>query len=77
MATPDYVLIEDHTVLKDDQWNKLVIPAGTFVRPIEKTYLPQHVKDSVEYKYHLPMIDIFVYSRYGIFPIPKRKVRRI
>jgi hypothetical protein len=76
MSTPDYVLTEDHTMLTMS-WDKKVVPAGTFVRPIEYAYVPKHVKDQPLNKLYDNNTEVFCYTPMGIILLPRRLIRRI
>ena len=76
MKTPDYVLSEDFKKL-DANWEAKIIPAGTFVRPIDERYVPDHVK-----KDRLNMLmrtehDVYCYTPMGIILIPFAIIRRV
>lgn len=76
MATPNYILKEDH-IYAHGTWNteSKILPGGSFVRPIEWCYVPQHVKDNwigFDQKTH-----VFAYTRRGILPLPRNKVVRV
>lgn len=51
-----------------------VLPVGAFVRPIQLSYIPQHVLDNNKYNYD-HKLDIYCYTRFGIIPIPKSYMR--
>lgn len=70
MKTPDYVLTDVFTY-KDG-----TLPAGTFVKPIQYCYLPQHVKDDGRWGYVSLEDNVFCYCSLGIVPIPRKIVRQ-
>jgi len=69
------MLIEEYSIQNSDTKQTITLPAGSFVKPIQDVYLPKHVKESLDYKYHDPRKDIFCYCRYGIIPVPKKIIR--
>ena len=75
--TPDYVTTEQFSIIKNDFWDKLIIPVNTFVRPIELCYLPKHILDSSLHKWVDLNKEVYAYSHYGIIPIPKDKMRKV
>lgn len=75
LPTPNYVTIEEHRLYFGIQSDK-TMPAGSFVRPIDDRYLPEHIKQAREYQWYDPEREVFVYSHYGIVCIPKAKIRR-
>lgn len=75
MSTPDYVLKEEYRFSVGPQ-DVRVLPAGTFVRPIELYYVPKHVVDNPDYRHFNKHEEVFCYTRYGIIPIPRKHIRR-
>lgn len=75
MATPDYVLIEDVHYTSGGYETKTLL-AGTFVRPIDKYYIPQHVKDKTEHKFFNEDLEMYCYTPHGIILIRKNKMRK-
>lgn len=78
MNTADYTTIEDiryyhGTSLHDYK----VLPAGSFVRPIEVQYVPKHVLDKTQYRSFNKDVQVFCYCKYGIIPIDKSKFREV
>ncbi len=74
MRTHDCVTTEEiriHVLPADT----LVIPAGTFVKPIEFHYLPVHVKDN--HKSINKLTEVICYTRYGMIRIDRSKIRRV
>lgn len=75
--SPNYRLKEDFH-LSTGSWGSdtKVIPAGSYVRPIELTYVPQHVVDDLRWRYFDPKLEVFCYVKaLGIVPIPKKHIR--
>lgn len=74
MATPDFVLTEDYSMYVGPQDNK-VLKAGSFVRPIEKRYLPKHITEDPSNMY---IFDdrVYCYTYYGIILIPRNLLRQ-
>jgi hypothetical protein len=77
MKIPDYITIMDCKYLKPFDWSKHVLPAGTFVKPLEPTYLPAHIKAGIDYETFRPETEIFVYCSVGIIVIPKHAIRSV
>lgn len=50
----------------------LVLPAGSFVRPIRQEYLPYHILNDKYFQDYLKPEYVFCYTRYGLLPIPKK-----
>ena len=76
MATPDYVLNEDFQIVRSIFSDK-VLPAGSFVRPIRRCWLPEHILNSNEYKHFNPYTEVYCYASCGIICIPISKMRKI
>ena len=73
MRTPDFVLNEDFFFGPSN--DQKVIPAGSFVRPIEFKYVP---KETISRAGFFSKADSqFCYTRYGILIIPKILIRSI
>lgn len=77
MATPDYVLKEDVTLRTGDISGFITLSAGTFVRPIELVYVPHHTINNSTFKDFDKSKDVFCYTRYGMLPLPKDKMRQV
>lgn len=75
VPTPNYVLTEDFTVYAKFSSNT-ILPAGTFVRPIEVTWLPKHILELSEHLWFNPQKEIYVYTSAGIIIVPKDIVRK-
>lgn len=67
-----YMLNESFPFESPTTKQTITLPPGTFVKPIEDVYLPKHVKESLDYKYHDPKEVVFCYCSLGIIPIPKK-----
>jgi hypothetical protein len=77
MATPDYVLVEDHTYYPSGIHDPITITKGTFVRPIEFCYVPAHITKDVSRGFFNKENNVYCYWSKGIAIIPKTKIRRI
>lgn len=73
--TPNHVLTVDFSYGEGGMYDRKTIPAGTFARPIELAYIPQHVLDDPRWQYFSKETEVFVYTRYGIIPVPRRILR--
>lgn len=58
-------------------WDVKIIPAGTFVKPIELRYLPKHVVDDPRWNEYDVEISVFCYTSYGIIPLPRSLLRTV
>lgn len=70
--TPNYRLNSDLVVQQGYHSNK-VLPSGSYVRPLELHYVPQHVLDKYlgfDNKQH-----VFCYTHFGIIPIARYLLR--
>lgn len=74
MKTPNYVLDSDFNIPYGHHDVK-TLPAGSFVRPLEFIYVPQHIKD--ENKWFNEHNDVYCYTKIGIIAIPKHQVREV
>lgn len=76
MATPDYVLMEAYSFYLWSNTESKTLEVGSFVRPVDPSYLPAHVMKDDRFKNFDPNTQVFCYCRYGLVPIPKKIVRR-
>lgn len=74
--TPNYCLNQEF-VYNWDIHDKKSLPNGSFVRPIELCYIPQHILDIPRNKSFDPEKEIYCYTRYGIMAIPKHMIREV
>jgi hypothetical protein len=73
LPTPNYILTEQVTIGNGFSDPK-ILPAGTFVRPIDKRWVPKHVLDSN--MWFNDKVEVFCYTRFGIVPIAQKMLRR-
>jgi hypothetical protein len=50
------------------------LPAGTYIRPIDLSYVPNHVINDQRWRHFNSELEVFCYTRFGIIPIPKTYV---
>lgn len=74
MRITEYILSEDMVV---DQSNNKTLPAGSFVKPIDPYWLPQHIKDTSNFKWMNKETQVFCYTALGMVLIPWEKLRAI
>lgn len=68
---PHYGITEEYPISVNAQTRK-VLPAGSFVRPINIEYVPKHIlKENPDLN---QKIWVFCYTHYGIVPIPREIV---
>lgn len=72
--TPNYVLTRDFMVAQNGRDYKK-LPCGSFVRPIELRYVPQHVIDDPLNTFFDVKLEVYCYTRYGLISIPKKDIR--
>lgn len=70
MKTPNYIINKEYSIV-NKYLDQKILPVGTFVKPINEYYLPNHIKESTEYRWFDKTTEVFVYCRYGIVAIPK------
>lgn len=76
MKTPNYVLTAAHTYHFGPHDTK-VFDAGTFVRPIEKRWLPKHVLEHKDNRWVDHSREVFCYTRWGILLLPRNILRQV
>lgn len=72
--TPNYVTTMDHHFTVD-KYNNETLKAGSFVRPIELPYVPQHVIEDKRWEWFNAKTEVFCYCRRGIIPLPRHILR--
>lgn len=78
--TPNYRLMEDFVVAASGGSYMMggdykTLPEGSYVRPIELAYVPKHVLEDKRWQHFNKDKEIFVYTKIGIVPVPKRILR--
>jgi hypothetical protein len=77
VPTPNYLTQEEYSVkvLGNDK----VLPANSFVRPIEYTYVPKYLKEieDMPYQRFNPQTEVFCYTHWGIVVLPLKLLRRV
>lgn len=76
LPTPNYILNKQVTIHLGIKGN-IIFPEGTFVRPIEVTYLPSHITEDKEFKDFDPDKEVYCYTPKGIKRLLKDCVRKI
>jgi len=75
--TPNYVLTEDYQLRTTLGKDPVILPKGSFVRPINYCYLPKHIiEDNGWLAFDLETF-VFAYTKFGIFPIPRDILRLV
>jgi hypothetical protein len=76
IPTPNYVLTEELS-MADGRGGHKVLPSGSFIRPIDKKYLPKHVLEDDKFKgYNIDSYE-FCYSSAGIILVHKSQLRQV
>jgi len=75
MKTPLHITVREITIPGDNQ-SSLVIPAGSFVKIIEKKYVPKHVIDRGSNQSLNLDIYVYCYTHFGIHPLRYDWLRR-
>ena len=76
MPTPNYVLT-DVVYVNQGSSDSKHLPIGSFVRPIDSRYVPEHILEDPRYRFFDKTNDIFCYTKYGIVSIPKAYLRQV
>ena len=82
LPTPNYVTIEDIEYPKKGSsgimfngWD--ILRAGTFARPIDKSYVPKHVLEDERWNYFKEEVHYYCYTSAGFVVIRKDKLRPV
>ncbi len=70
---PTYVTKNDTTIYEGATGNK-ILPAGSFVRPIEWCWVPKHILDDSRFKYGNIDLEVMCYTRYGFVKIRRDNI---
>lgn len=74
--TPNYRINEDFSFYTPGSFgDSKMLPEGSYVRPIELSYVPKHVLEDKRWALFNKDKDMFVYCKLGIVCVPKRIVR--
>jgi hypothetical protein len=76
MKLQEYVTDKEFTI-DQGRFKGQVLPAHSFVKPIEDRWVPAEVKKSIIRYNWAQNPEIYVYCFYGIISIPKKLVREI
>jgi hypothetical protein len=76
LPTPNYITMLEYVVGRHT-FDEKVLPVGTFVRPIDPVYLPDHTKETSDYKWFDNKKEVFVYCSCGIVLLPLSLIRRV
>ena len=71
IRTPNFITTEE-IVMDFGPQDKRVIPAGSSVRPVEWQYLNSETQEKWK---EVPHGKVFVYCRYGFWPVRKDSIR--
>ena len=74
--TPTYITTRGFTLDRGLGKDKF-LPVGSFVTPIKFRYLPQHIKDSPDFRSFKSGVDLFCYTHYGIVVLPVAIIRKV
>jgi hypothetical protein len=73
MKVQEYVIDRNYTVTIGPHYGK-VLPAGSFIKPIDKYYLPDYIKKSIEYLW-LEFDYTYCYTYYGMILVSNNLIR--
>jgi hypothetical protein len=76
LPTPNFITTEDYRFMKS-KWTEQILPAGSFVRPIELCWLPKHILDADGHKWFNSETEVYAYCSWGIIAIPKKIMRKV
>lgn len=67
--TPNFRTTSDYS-LTTGPYESKNIPGGSYVRPINTRWVPQHVLDDERWKHYHNSRYIFCHTKYGTYPLP-------
>lgn len=74
VRTTNYRLQEEHTIHRGIQDSKS-LPQGSYICPIKLGYVPKHIVEADNNRWHNPETEVFCFTKYGIVSIPRYKIR--
>lgn len=77
---PNYILVESMQIIPSNggsHHDARTLPKGSFVRPIDLSYVPKHVLEQNEHRVFDPNSHAYCYTRFGIVIIPKAYYREV
>lgn len=76
LPTPNYCLVSEYRIVQGAAVvDAKILPAGTFVRPIDYYYVPLHVREDKRWAFFDRDKEVFCFTRWGIVPIPRDLIR--
>jgi hypothetical protein len=69
MKIQEYVLKEEFIIGRS--LDSKTLPAGSFVKPMNISYLPKHCLQASSHLYFDAYTHVYCYTHYGFLPIPK------
>ena len=75
MPTPNFVLMDYFT--SGSISDQKILPPGTFVRPIDVRYVPDHVLNDPRWVFFNKEKEVFCYTSIGIVAIKKDLLRQV
>ncbi len=54
--------------------DQVTLAQGSHVTPMDIRWVPKHIKDQYKHDYD-PKTHVYCYTKFGIVPVPKDKVR--
>lgn len=67
--------MEEITVYTDKAGSNKVLPAGSYVCPININYVPRHIKNDDKYRFYKDDKEVFCYTKLGFVLISRDKLR--
>lgn len=72
VKTENWITIENVEI---GSWSDpKILPAGSYVKPIEKRYVPKWCLESPQASFFVEELDIFCHTQFGIFSIPRKSI---
>jgi hypothetical protein len=72
VKTENWITIEEVTI---GHWGDTkVLPAGSYVKPIEHQWVPKWCFEKPGAEFYNRNVDVFCYTQLGIYPIERKKL---
>ncbi len=73
VKTSNWALIEDYSYSQGSGYgDRKTLPAESYVKPVEWKYLPRHITEDGENRWHNTETHVFCHTKHGMIPVPRR-----
>lgn len=77
VKVPEFVLTEEYHLRVDTIGDPMILPQGSFVKPINNNYISKETRKKPINSWHNDNTDVFCFTRFGVVSLPKKIVREL